>query len=153
MDAAFIQDVFEVMRSTPQHTYQLLTKRASRLMEMSRALDWPANVWMGVTVEDQQRMARVEVLRKVPASVRFLSLEPLLGPLPGLNLDGIDWVIVGGESGPRARPMAKEWVLDIRDLCLGQDIPFFFKQWGGVRKKAAGRELERHVWNQMPCAV
>lgn len=153
VDATFIQDVFEVMRSTPQHTYQLLTKRASRLMEMSRALDWPTNVWMGVTVEDEQRMARVEVLRKVPASVRFLSLEPLLGPLPGLDLDGIDWVIVGGESGPRARPMAKEWVLDIRDLCLGQDVPFFFKQWGGVRKKAAGRELERHVWNQMPCAV
>jgi protein gp37 len=150
---AFIQRVFEVMEYTPRHTYQLLTKRADRLVEVSPLLPWPKNVWMGVTVEDNERLYRVERLRKVPSVVKFLSVEPLLAPLPDLNLDAVDWVIVGGESGPGARPMQAEWVLDIRDACVDEAVPFFFKQWGGVRKKAAGREIGNRTWNQMPRAV
>lgn len=149
---AFVEQVFEVMRSTPRHTYQLLTKRADRLAELAPKLDWPANVWMGVTVEDNERLARVDRLREVPSIVRFLSIEPLLGPLPGLNLLGIDWVIVGGESGPGARPLEHGWVTDIRDTCLESSVPFFFKQWGGVRKKAAGRDLDSRTWSEMPRA-
>lgn len=149
----FISRVFEVMESTPHHTYQLLTKRADRLAAVAPLVQWPQNVWMGVTVEDSLRLSRVEQLRGVPAAIRFLSLEPLLGPLPDLRLDGIDWVIVGGESGPGARPMKSEWAVDIRNLCVESETPFFFKQWGGVRKKAAGRELEHRIWNQMPAAV
>jgi protein gp37 len=146
----FIRSVFEVMRDTPRHTFQLLTKRAERLLEVAPDLDWPDNVWMGVTVEDNDHVWRIDRLRCVPSAVRFLSVEPLLGSLPSLRLDGIDWVIVGGESGPGARPMSTEWVTPIRDLCLESSTPFFFKQWGGVRKKAAGRLLEDRVWDEMP---
>ena len=146
----FIKQVFDVMEATPQHTYQLLTKRADRLAEVAPLLHWPRNVWMGVTVEDNERLSRVVRLREVPSAVRFLSIEPLLGPLPDLKLTGVDWVIVGGESGPGARPVSANWVLNIRDKCLKTGVPFFFKQWGGVRKKAAGRELESRVWNQLP---
>ena len=147
----FIRRVFQVMERTPRHTYQLLTKRADRLAEVAPALVWPRNVWMGVTVEDNEHLSRVERLREVPSAVRFLSIEPLLGRLPALNLDGIDWVIVGGESGPGARPMHENWVLEVRDACLDRAVPFFFKQWGGRRKKAAGRELESRTWSEMPC--
>jgi len=146
----FIQRVFDVMRDTPRHTYQVLTKRADRLAEVAPALEWPPNVWMGVTVEDNERLFRIDRLRTVPACVRFVSIEPLLGPLPDLELTGIDWVIVGGESGPGARPMRAEWVIDIRDRCIERGVPFFFKQWGGVRKKAAGRQLETRTWDEMP---
>jgi len=147
----FIRDVFRVMESTPRHTYQLLTKRAERLEQVAPELPWPENVWMGVTAEDSERLPRVDRLQTVPARVRFLSIEPLLGALPSLDLTGIDWVIVGGESGPGSRPMREEWVLSIRDLCLDCGVPFFFKQWGGTRKKSAGRELEHRTWDQMPC--
>ncbi len=146
----FIERVFSVMQATPRHTYQLLTKRADRLCEVAPRLPWPDNVWMGVTVEDNERLARVDKLREVPAAVRFLSVEPLLGPLPDLDLDGIDWVIVGGESGPGARRMQEEWAVAVRDSCVAASVPFFFKQWGGVRKRAAGRELESRIWDQMP---
>ncbi len=149
----FIQRVFEVMNNTPRHTYQLLTKRADRLVELASDLKWPRNVWMGVTAEDKERLYRVDKLRSVPAKVKFLSIEPLLGPLPDLNLNEIDWVIVGGESGPGARPMKREWVIEIRDTCVNSTIPFFFKQWGGTRKKASGRVLENRTWNQMPDAA
>ena len=150
---SFVRDVFQVMQNTPRHTFQLLTKRADRLAELADQLPWPQNVWMGVTVEDDERLSRVDQLRAVPAAVRFLSIEPLLGPLPNLDLRGVDWVITGGESGPGARPMREEWVLGVRDACIESDVPFFFKQWGGVRKKAAGRELQQQLWSQMPCAV
>jgi protein gp37 len=146
----FIQRVFEVMDRTPHHIYQLLTKRADRLAEVAPLVPWSKNIWMGVTVEDNCHLNRVKRLRNVPSTVKFLSIEPLLGPLPDLDLEGVDWVIVGGESGPGARPMLKEWVTNIRDACIGQTVPFFFKQWGGVRKKAAGRELENRTWSQIP---
>ena len=149
----FVRDVFQVMQSTPRHTYQLLTKRADHLEQLAPELPWPDNVWMGVTVEDDERLGRIDRLRAVPANVRFLSIEPLLGPLPSLDLDGIDWVIVGGESGPRSRPMREEWATDIRDSCLAATVPFFFKQWGGTRRKVAGRELEHRTWDQMPSVV
>jgi protein gp37 len=147
---AFIELVFEVMQETPQHTFQLLTKRADRLAELANDLRWPSNVWMGVTVEDNQRLSRIDRLRAVPAAVRFLSVEPLLGPLPGLSLRDIDWVIVGGESGPGARPMDAAWVRGVRDACLAAAVPFFFKQWGGPRRKTAGRILDGTTWDQMP---
>jgi protein gp37 len=149
----FIRQVFDVMLATPRHSYQLLTKRAERLAEVVPDLPWPDNVWMGVTVEDSDRLARVERLREVPATVRFLSVGPLLGPLPDLDLAEIDWVIVGGESGPGARLMLKEWVVAIRDSCVGQAVPFFFRQWGGVRKKAAGRMLGGRIWSEMLAAT
>lgn len=149
----FILSVFKVMESTPRHTYQLLTKRGARLTEVAPLLPWPRNVWMGVTIEDNEWLSRVDQLRKIQSAVRFLSVEPLLGPLPNLGLDGIDWVIVGGESGPRARPMKTDWVFDIRDKCIEAGVPFFFKQWGGVRKKVAGRKLENRTWNEMPRAA
>jgi len=149
----FIERVFAVMQATPRHTYQLLTKRADRLRETAQGLPWPDNVWMGVTVEDNERLARVDSLCDVPAAVRFLSVEPLLGPLPDLDLAGIDWVIVGGESGPGARHMREEWAVAVRDSCVAASVPFFFKQWGGVRKRAAGRELENRIWDQMPAVV
>jgi protein gp37 len=149
----FVKRVFEVMECAPRHTYQLLTKRAERLAEVASLLPWPDNVWMGVTVEDNERLSRVERLREIPSAVKFLSIEPLLGPLPDLNLEGIGWVIVGGESGPGARRVQQEWVCSIRDVCVDRDVPFFFKQWGGVRKKAAGRTLEGHIWDQMPREV
>ena len=146
----FIREVFQVMADTPQHTYQVLTKRSRRLRRLAGKLDWPPNVWMGVSVEDQTHLYRVDDLRGVPAAVRFLSCEPLLGPLTGLDLTGIDWVIAGGESGPGHRPMDEAWVLELRDLCQAHGVPFFFKQWGGRTPKAGGRLLEGRTWDQMP---
>jgi protein gp37 len=146
----FISRVFDTMRSAHWHLFQVLTKRSERLLELSPQLEWPENVWMGVSVENQKYTFRIDHLRRTNAKVKFLSLEPLLGPLPALNLKGIDWVIVGGESGPGARPMSAEWALDIRDQCKAARVPFFFKQWGGVNKKKAGRELDGITHNAMP---
>jgi len=147
---SFIQDVFEVMRQASWHTFQVLTKRSRRLLELDREIDWPPNVWMGVSVESKDYTWRIDHLRRTCAHIKFLSLEPLLGPLPQLDLHSIDWVIVGGESGPGARPMAEEWVIDLRNQCQAADVPFFFKQWGGVRRREAGRELRGRTWSQMP---
>ena len=132
------------------HTFQILTKRSERLRELASGLQWPSNVWMGVSVEDDEVRHRLDDLRQVNAAVRFLSLEPLIGPLSDLDLQGIHWVIVGGESGPGARPMEPEWVLDLRDQCRAVTVPFFFKQWGGVVKKRNGRQLEGKTWDQLP---
>jgi len=147
----FIQRVFDVMQRADWHTFQVLTKRSGRLCELAPLLRWPANVWMGVSVENAQVLHRVDDLRSAEGpGCRFLSLEPLLEPLPGIDLRGIDWVIAGGESGPRARPLAPEWVREVRDACVHDDVPFFFKQWGGTRKKRAGRELDGETWDEMP---
>lgn len=146
----FIREVFEVMRATPQHTYQILTKRSLRLRRLAHKLEWPSNVWMGVSVENVDAFRRIEDLRQVPAAVRFLSCEPLLGPLDGINLGSIDWVIAGGESGPNFRPIDPQWVRHIRDTCTAADVPFFFKQWGGRTPKAFGRELDGRCWDEMP---
>ena len=146
----FIRDVFDVIADTPQHTYQVLTKRSTRLRRIAESLEWPSNLWMGVSVENDEAFHRVDDLRSVPAAVRFLSCEPLLGPLDGINLDGIGWVIAGGESGPRYRPMEIAWARAIRDACGESGVPFFFKQWGGRTPKALGRELDGRKWNQMP---
>ncbi|MBF6164911.1 phage Gp37/Gp68 family protein [Streptomyces gardneri] len=146
----FIRDVFDVMRETPQHTYQVLTKRSMRLKRLADRLEWPDNVWMGVSVENTDYLDRVDHLREVPAAVRFLSCEPLLGPLDGLVLDGIGWVIAGGESGAGHRPLDPEWVRDIRDNCNAAGVPFFFKQWGGRTPKSLGRELDGQLWDGMP---
>jgi protein gp37 len=151
--AEFIQQVFSAMRRASWHTFQVLTKRSERLLELSPQIDWPDNVWMGVSVETQDYAFRIDHLRQTGARTRFLSLEPLLGPLTRLNLRGINWVIVGGESGPGARPLHEEWVLGIRDQCEIARVPFFFKQWGGVRKKRAGRLLEGRTWDAMPALV
>ena len=147
---AYIRRVFAVMEEAHWHQFQVLTKRAERLQEVSSGLRWPENVWMGVSVESVAYTHRIERLRRTSAAVKFLSLEPLLGPLPGLDLRGIDWVIVGGESGRRPRPMEEAWVLEIRDQCEAADVPFFFKQWGGTNKKKAGRVLRGQTWDQMP---
>lgn len=147
---AFLDEIFFTMNEARWHTFQVLTKRAEYMAQISGRFNWSPNIWMGVTVESAKHVDRMDFLRDVPAAVRFLSLEPLLGPIPDLNLEGIDWVIVGGESGPGARPMRKEWVLEIRDRCLNVGVPFFFKQWGGVQKKKAGRLLEDKIWDQMP---
>lgn len=149
----FIQKVFSVMRQASWHTFQILTKRSQRLLDLNPKIDWPRNVWMGVSVENEGYAFRIDYLRQTGACVKFLSLEPLLGPLPNLNLQGIDWVIVGGESGPGARPMAKEWVVEIKEQCLIAGVPFFFKQWGGVRKKHKGRLLQGRTWDEMPPAA
>lgn len=146
----YIQKVFTVMREARQHVYQILTKRSDRLLELDPHLIWEQNIWMGVSVESEKYAFRINHLRKTHARVRFLSLEPLLGPLPDLDLHGIHWVIVGGESGPGARPMERSWVRDIRDQCRRAKIPFFFKQWGGVLKSRTGRELDRRTWDDMP---
>jgi protein gp37 len=146
----FVRDVFAVIADTPQHTYQVLTKRSARLPKIADQLDWPANLWMGVSVEDASTMFRIDHLRSVPAAVRFLSCEPLIGALDGLDLRGINWVIAGGESGPDHRPLDLGWVTDIRDNCLKAAVPFFFKQWGGRTPKAGGRELEGRLWDEMP---
>jgi protein gp37 len=175
----FIQQVFHTMALCPQHTFQVLTKRSARMAELSRLTPdcprvhedyrgpapaspdlvggytgmvggWPGNVWAGVTVERADYTFRIDHLRQVGAAVRFLSLEPLLGPLPGLNLEGIGWVIVGGESGPGARAMAQDWVLDIRDQCMAANVPFFFKQWGGVHRTKRGRLVQGRIWDQVP---
>ena len=149
----FIQRVFAVMRQASWHTYQVLTKRSSRLREVNEFIDWPVNVWMGVSVENSDYTFRMDDLREIGAQVKFLSLEPLLGPLSDMNLEGIGWVIVGGESGPNARPMKPEWALDIKEQCQSAGIPFFFKQWGGVNRKRNGRTLQGRTWDQMPARV
>jgi protein gp37 len=146
----FIVKVFNVMTKAHWHTFQVLTKRSERLLELSAELPWAPNIWMGVTVENSDYAFRIEHLHKTEAYLKFLSIEPLLGPIPHLNLDGIDWVIVGGESGPGARPMEPKWVLDICDQCHKAGVPFFFKQWGGTRKKKAGRLLEGRTWDETP---
>lgn len=146
----YIKRVFEVMEHASWHRFQILTKRADRLANVSSQLSWPSNIWMGVSVENENYTFRIDLLRKVPAKIRFLSLEPLLGPLPNLDLTQIHWVILGGESGPEARPIDKQWVIEIQKQCVKQGVPFFFKQWGGVNKKQSGRSLNGRTWNQMP---
>jgi len=149
----FIQRVFSVMKATPQHQFQILTKRAERLTELDRQLAWSDNVWMGVSIENADYINRISYLKSTKARIKFLSLEPLLGPLPHLDLKGIDWVIVGGESGPYARPMKPQWVRQIRAQCIAARVPFFFKQWGGVFKSKTGRTLDGKTWDQMPAAM
>lgn len=149
----FIRRVFKTMTDTPQHTYQILTKRADRLEELSPRLKWPKNVWMGVSVENADYAVRIDHLRHTAAPVKFLSLEPLLGPLEDLDLRGIHWVIAGGESGPGARPMEPDWVRSIRDQCLEWEIAFHFKQWGGVVKKKTGRTLDGRTWDEFPASI
>jgi protein gp37 len=148
--ADFVLRVFDIMRRATWHTFQVLTKRSARLLELNPLIDWPANVWMGVSVENEDYAFRLEHLRRTGAKTKFLSLEPLLGTLPRLDLRGMDWVVVGGESGPGARPMSAEWVVDIRDQCLAADLAFFFKQWGGANKKRAGRILQGRTWDELP---
>jgi protein gp37 len=152
VSVAFIKKVFAVMRLAHWHRFQVLTKRSERLLELSPQLTWEKNIWMGVSVENQDYTYRIDHLRKTGAQTKFLSLEPLLGALPRLNLKGIGWVIVGGESGPGARPMDPAWVIGIRNQCRKARVPFFFKQWGGVRKKQAGRILEGRTWDEMPAS-
>lgn len=147
---SFIQDTFEVMRKAHWHTFQILTKRSERLKMLAPLIEWPENVWMGVSVESQRYVYRIDHLRAVPSAVRFLSVEPLINKVDKMNLKGIDWVIVGGESGPKARKLEQEWVIHIKDICDKYSIPFFFKQWGGVRKKKAGRLLQGQTWDSMP---
>ena len=147
---AYIQRVFATMRDCPHHTFQVLTKRSERLAEFAPCLPWPKNVWMGVSVEDARVVHRVADLQATPAAVRFLSLEPLIGPLDDLPLKGIHWAIVGGESGPKARPMQKQWVSSILRQCRAAKVPFFFKQWGGVRKDLTGRALNGRIYDEMP---
>ena len=146
----YIQRVFATMRSAHWHQFQVLTKRSKRLREMAGRIDWPTNVWMGVSVENAKYTARIADLRATPAKIRFLSLEPLIGEIGEIDLDGIDWVIVGGESGPGARPMQPEWVLQIQKQCSEAAVPFFFKQWGGVNKKRTGRELNGRTYDELP---
>lgn len=146
----FLEKIFITMKKAHWHRFQILTKRETRLAEVAHRLNWPDNVWMGVSVESDKYVFRIDKLRQVPARIKFLSIEPLLGPIPKLDLRDIQWVIVGGESGPGARPMKKDWVLQIRDQCVSNGVPFFFKQWGGVNKKKAGRLLEGKIWDQMP---
>ncbi len=147
---SFIKEVFGVMNRASWHRFQVLTKRSERLHEVASKLKWTENIWMGVTVESSDYTYRIDHLRDTGAMVKFLSLEPLIGPLPKLNLTDIDWAIVGGESGPGARPMREEWVRDIRDQCRKADVAFFFKQWGGVWKKRTGRKLDGRTWDEMP---
>ena len=146
----FIQECFSVMEQASRHTFQILTKRPERVAEVAKDLPWPTNVWMGTSVESADYTWRIHELRRVPAQVRFLSVEPLLGPIRRLPLQGIHWVIVGGESGPKARPMKEQWVRNIRDRCRERGVPFFFKQWGGKNKKRSGRLLEDRTWDEMP---
>ena len=150
VELSFIQEVFDVMRKADKHQFQVLTKRAERLLKCSPKLTWSPNIWMGVSVEDNRVTHRIDALRQTGARIKFLSLEPLLGALPNLVLDGIDWVIVGGESGPGAREMEKKWVIDIRDQCADAKVAFFFKQWGGKRKSRTGRELDGQTYDEMP---
>jgi protein gp37 len=148
-----IARIFDVMAAARQHTFQVLTKRSERLRGLAERLSWPTNVWIGVSVEDERVLSRVDDLRHVPAAIRFLSCEPLIGPLDRLDLEGIDWVIVGGESGPGARPMRKEWVQSIHARCRAERVPFFFKQWGGVHKVKLGRRLNGQTYDEMPASV
>lgn len=147
---SYVKKIFDIMRRGHWHRFQVLTKRSERLAALDSQLTWIRNIWMGVTVEAEAYRTRIDDLRSTGAHLKFLSLEPLIGPLPDLDLDGIDWVIVGGESGPKARPMKEEWVTDIRDQCRRARVPFFFKQWGGANKKKAGRLLEGRTWDEMP---
>lgn len=149
----FIHRVFRTMRRTPWHTYQVLTKRSKELADLAPKLIWPSNVWMGVSIETAEYLWRADHLRTVSSAVRFLSLEPLLGPLGTFDLSGIHWVIVGGESGPGARAIKPEWVREIREQCYVAGVPFFFKQWGGVQKKRNGRVLDGQTWDDMPQAI
>ncbi len=146
----FILQVFDTMKEANWHQFQILTKRSERLMELSSKITWPDNVWMGVSVENQEYVYRIDHLRKTEAKIKFLSMEPLIGPVTEMNLDNIDWVIVGGESGPRSRPIEKKWVLGIRDQCKKAYVPFFFKQWGGTNKKKTGRLLQGRTWDELP---
>jgi protein gp37 len=146
----FIFRVFDIMRRADWHCFQILTKRSERVFDLSPQLPWMPNIWMGVSVEDQRHAYRIDHLCRTGAHVKFLSLEPLLGPISSLSLEAIHWVIVGGESGPRSRPMKESWVIDIRNQCREAKVPFFFKQWGGVNKKKGGRELEGRTWDEMP---
>ena len=146
----FIQSVFDVMKRAHWHQFQVLTKRSERLLELSPYLEWTDNIWMGVSVENADYTFRIDHLRKTDAKIKFLSVEPLLGPISKMNLKGINWVIAGGESGPGARPLERDWVVGVRDQCLKAKVPFFFKQWGGVQKKKAGRLLDGKTWDQMP---
>jgi protein gp37 len=146
----FILKMFNVMSRASHHRYQILTKRSKRLLELNSKLPWQPNIWMGVTVETAEYSYRIDHLRQTDADVKFISFEPLLGPIPDADLTGIDWVIVGGESGPGARPVKPEWITDIRDQCIEAKVPFFFKQWGGVNKKKNGRKLDHKIWSQMP---
>ena len=150
---AYIQQVFQVMERCPQHTFQLLTKRSARLPQLNALLPWPDNVWLGVTVENNDYMYRLDDLRATHAATRFLSFEPLLGPIDSPDLTDITWAIVGGESGPGARPMKHEWVANLRDTCVAQRVSFFFKQWGGLNKKKAGRLLDGRMWSDRPSAM
>lgn len=147
---SFIQQIFDIMRKASWHQFQVLTKRADRLAELAPSLKWTPNIWMGVTVESARFLYRLEYLRSVPANIRFLSMEPFLGPVSDMDLTKIDWVIVGGESGRGARPMLKDWVIDIQQQCLEARVPFFFKQWGGVNKKKTGRCLDGKTFDEMP---
>ncbi len=149
----YIQKVFKVMNENPQHTFQVLTKRADRLLELHEELRWTHNIWMGVSVENAKVKNRIDALRRTNARTKFLSCEPLIGALPHLNLQNIDWVIVGGESGRKARPMKEEWALDIMDQCKQANVAFFFKQWGGTNKKKTGRLLQGQVYDEMPFRV
>lgn len=146
----FVSEIFRTMKQADWHTFQILTKRADRLAELAPTLDWPANVWMGVSIENRRFVNRADRLRTVPAAVRFISAEPLLGPLDGLNLGGIAWLIAGGESGPRHRTVRVEWLRALRDQCQRERVPFFFKQWGGTTSKAGGRVLDGRQWSEMP---
>ncbi len=147
---SFIKKMFKVMNGANWHRYQVLTKRSGRLRILASKLNWQQHIWMGVTVESKEYTHRIDDLRQTKAKVKFLSLEPLLGPIPKINLSGMDWVIVGGESGPGARPIKEEWVIDIKNQCQKEDVPFFFKQWGGVNKKKTGRKLEGRYWDEIP---
>lgn len=146
----FVSKIFNVMCEASHHRFQVLTKRSGRLLQLSGKLPWPENIWMGVTVESVDYTFRIDQLRQTGAAVKFVSFEPLLGPIPNINLEGVGWVIVGGESGPGARPMKREWATGIRDQCLAAGVPFFFKQWGGVNKKKTGRTLDGQTWDEMP---
>ncbi len=149
----FISKIFDVMCQASRHRFQVLTKRSHRLLQLSPKLPWPENVWMGVTVENAGCTFRIDHLRQTPAAIKFISFEPLLGPIPNINLEGIDWVIVGGESGPGARPMKSDWAIDIRDQCLDAEVPFFFKQGGGTNKTKNGRSLGGRIWDDMPAKI
>ncbi len=148
----FVEDIFAVMRAADWHVFQVLTKRQDRLVDLADRLDWPPNVWLGVTIENRRFVHRADRLRSVPAAVRFISAEPLLGPLEGLDLTDIDWLIAGGESGPRHRPVRVDWLRDLRDRSTAAGIAFFFKQWGGTRSKTGGRLLDGRTWDEMPAA-
>jgi protein gp37 len=150
---SFIKSVFKVMNQAHWHSFQVLTKRPDRLLELNDSVDWTPNIWMGVSVELSKHLCRIDCLKKSSAELKFVSFEPLLGPISRFNVRGIDWVIVGGESGPGARPMEPDWALKLRDLSVSSAVPFFFKQWGGVNRKAAGRVLDGQTWSQWPSAA